>query len=283
MEKLCSRTPLNPHHFLLAGTRLLKNPAVHMKKAVLFRAVWLKVFLLTLILGGLLGSLTLTLLYRGVIWFNNPSFSRYPVQGLDVSHHQSYIDWNKVAEKTKYSFAFIKATEGGDWKDTRFQENWRNSRKAGILRGAYHFFTFCRTGKLQAQNFIDSVPVESGTLPPVIDLEFGGNCRARPTREKLLAELEFFIQRLEKVYGQKPLLYITYDFQERYLKENLPPQIKSAPLWIRDIFKSPWMPENREWLFWQYSNRGHVPGIKGFVDLNVFKGKPADLEKLLTR
>ena len=98
-----------------------------------------------------------------------------------------------------------------------FLENWRKAKQAGLIRGAYHFFTFCRPGKEQAQNFIATVPVESGTLPPVIDLEFGGNCQARPPREDLVSELTEYIAEIERVYQQTPILYVTYEAYDAYL------------------------------------------------------------------
>src|SRR5262245_16273620 len=128
---------------------------------------------LLLLCGLMLTAASLAwLLWNGHLWFNMPSFRRYPVQGLDVSAHQGNIDWKQVASGP-WSFVYIKASEGGDFKDPSFGANWAASGKTGLLRGAYHFFTFCRPGKDQAANFIASVPREAGSLPPVADLEFG--------------------------------------------------------------------------------------------------------------
>src|SRR5690349_14781030 len=82
------------------------------------------------------------------------------------------IDWHRVAA-AGYSFAYIKATEGGDHRDSLFQNNWRDAQAAGLRRGAYHFFTLCRPGADQAAAFIAAVPLD-GELPPSVDLEFGG-------------------------------------------------------------------------------------------------------------
>src|SRR3990172_4519727 len=94
----------------------------------------------------------------------------YPVVGIDVSNHQGVIDWPKV-RASGIAFAYIKATEGGDFRDKSFERNWQDSAKAGMPRGAYHFFTACKSGAEQAGNFIAAVPRESGSLPPVIDVE----------------------------------------------------------------------------------------------------------------
>ena len=115
----------------------------------------------------------------------HPSEHSYPFQGIDVSRHQGTIDWQDLPRQG-VDFAYIKASEGGDFRDTRFKTNWRAAGGAGIGRGAYHFFTLCRSGADQAANFLAAVPSDSGALPPAVDLEFGGNCSARPTRGTLL-------------------------------------------------------------------------------------------------
>src|SRR5690349_2704594 len=84
------------------------------------------------------GAICLAVLY---IRFYEPDRTLYPVRGIDVSHHQNEIDWRKVAHDD-VSFAFIKATEGGDHRDTRFATNWKEAQAAGLKVGAYHFFTF---------------------------------------------------------------------------------------------------------------------------------------------
>jgi lysozyme len=221
-------------------------------------------------------SVMALLLYNGLIWFNNPSYARYPVRGIDVSHHQGKIDWN-VVKNNGLHFVFIKATEGADHKDTRFQYNWNQAYQAGFVRGAYHFFTFSKTGMEQAQNFIDTVPNEPDTLPPVIDLELGGNSKIQPDPSTLMRELNAYIEMIENHYQRKPILYTTYEFYDYYLRnQNLPYSI-----WIRDIFWTPRLSDNKAWLFWQYSNRGRIPGIRGFADLDVFNGNAEEFANLL--
>ena len=80
----------------------------------------------------------------------SPSESTYPRQGIDVSRHQGLIDWPTVARQG-VDFAYIKASEGGDQRDWRFEENWRGAGEAGIARGAYHYFTLCTPGDGYAQ------------------------------------------------------------------------------------------------------------------------------------
>ncbi len=216
-------------------------------------------------------------LYQGVIRFNYPSREEFPIQGIDISHHQKEIDWDRL-NTAEIQFIFIKATEGGNFKDKRFHLNWKDARQRGFVVGAYHFFTFCSSGDEQADNFISSVPVEKGTLPPVIDLEYGGNCQLTSGRLEVLKEVEVLSDRLEKAYGQRPILYVTREFYDDFLIDKMP---KSA-IWLRDVYRKPGLqPDNRDWLFWQYANRGKLEGIETFVDFNVFNGKKDKFETLI--
>jgi lysozyme len=216
------------------------------------------------------------LVYNGYIWLNNPSINKFSIRGIDISVHQKEIDWKEV-QKNNFQFVFIKATEGMDFKDTYFQENWINAGNIGLKRGAYHFLTFRSSGKDQAKNFIDSVPKEDDCLPPVIDIEFGGNSKAIPARDKFKKELSDFITIIEDYYKKKPIFYVTYEAYDKYITGDY----EDYKIWIRDIIKYPGMKDNREWIFWQYSSRGRVKGFSTFVDLNVFKGEMKDFEKLL--
>lgn len=209
----------------------------------------------------------------GWLRFNYPSAREFPVRGIDVSHHQGAIDWQKVAADGN-TFVFLKATEGGDFVDSAFTTNWLAAGTAGLVRGAYHFFTFCRPAADQLKHLIAKVPAEPGTLPPTLDLEFGGNCAQLPTRAKLIADVSFMIQGIEAHYGKRPILYMTPDFAAQFYDSAFP----VTPVWIRDVFGRPSLPAGRPWDFWQYANRGKVDGVMGPVDLNVFRGERAVFE-----
>src|SRR5262245_23448045 len=114
------------------------------------------------------------------------------IRGIDVSHHQGVVDWRKVA-RSDVAFAILKATEGGDYVDDTFARNLAGAAASGLVVGAYHFFTFCRPGAEQAANFLRAVPRDRPMLPPVVDIEFGGNCTARPAVADLRRELTAFL------------------------------------------------------------------------------------------
>ncbi len=206
-----------------------------------------------------------SLLDDGIIWFVYPDRDTYPVRGVDVSYHKGDIDWQAVAHDD-VQFAYLKATEGDDFKDSKFQENWKAANAAGLWVGAYHFYSLRFSGEVQAKNFIDSVPVQKESLPPVVDLEYGGNSKERPSKEDFQKELSIYLDIVRMHYQQEPILYVTKDFYRDYLY----PEFKGSPLWVRDLFGEP-DDELASWKIWQYKNRGHVDGIGGYVDLNVMR------------
>jgi len=232
--------------------------------------VWAALLLPSLVVGA-------GFLYQaGLIRFNYPVRAAYPVQGVDVSHHQGPIAWTRLP-KGAFAFAYIKASEGGDFVDPRFHENWQGARDAGLTVGAYHFFTLCKSGFEQAKNFIGLVPVEPGMLVPVVDLELGGNCATRPAQAAFLVELQHFMDLIAVTYGQRPILYTTYEFAEAYLPAEL---IRSERIWFRDVVRRPSGRFSGRWTFWQFANNGAVDGIGKRVDLNVFRGSPAEFRAL---
>jgi lysozyme len=219
------------------------------------------------------------LFYFGVICTNYPDRNRFPIRGIDISSHQQQIDWARL-DRSTINFILMKATEGGNFKDSRFQANWQHARQQGRIVGAYHFFTFCKSGREQAQNYIDTVPKQPGTLPPVIDLEFSGNCRSQPTPAELATELNTFITIVEKFYKKRPILYVTHEFYDRYLQNRSVTQ----SIWISDFYsfnKLPILADSKQWLFWQYSERGRISGISTLVDLNVFNGDKTQFDRLV--
>ena len=145
--------------------------------------------------------------------FKQPSAhaADYPIHGFDVSHHQKEIDWKKIP-KQKYKFVYLKSTEGGDFKDTKFQEYWLQAREQGFLVGAYHFYRLCRDGSIQAQNFIESVPRKTDALPPVMDLEYDSKCINHYSKEQMLKEIRIMHDALKHHYGKQPIFYVSKSF-----------------------------------------------------------------------
>ena len=197
-----------------------------------------------------------------------------PIHGIDVSRYQHLIDWASVAQSGK-RFAFIKATEGGDYVDPHFLDNWVGAQRAGLARGAYHFMYWCRPAEQQAAWFKQVVPRDPSALPPVLDLEWGGSksCPQRVSKEKALHMVEVMLREMEAHTGKRPIVYTDINFHEAVLEGELP----DYPHWIRSTAAEPQARyKDRTWTLWQYTTTGRVPGIGGDVDRNAFYGSEAD-------
>lgn len=210
----------------------------------------------------------------GYLGLLKPDKIKYPLIGIDVSHHQNKIKWNKV--KDEISFVFVKATEGSDFIDNNFKINIDSIKKYNIPYSAYHFFTFCSPGKTQATNFCNTFLIDSNSLPPVIDLEFLGKCNTTNSDSfNVKKEIKDFLDLVQQHYHKTPIIYTTYEFYNTYLINDF----KEYHYWIRDLFKEPTLSDKKDFILWQYSNCGKINGINGNVDMNAFKGT---IDKLKT-
>jgi lysozyme len=186
--------------------------------------------------------------------------------GIDVSAHQGVIDWLAVA-RDNIRFVYIKATEGGDFVDRRFSVNWQEAGRAGLDRGAYHFFTLCTDGAVQAANFLRAVPPEPDSLAPAVDLELVGNCNARPATSELDTELSRFLSLVEDAWHMKAVLYVGDEFERRYpVRKRL-----GRSLWHRRFLRRP---NVDGWIIWQLHGYARVEGINGGVDLDIMRPAP---------
>ncbi len=209
------------------------------------------------------GSLTAVAALVWFAWLPNwrPDLAAGERYGIDVSAHQGSIDWDRVAHDD-ISFAYIKATEGGDFVDRRFAVNWAGARRAGIAVGAYHFFSLCTSGTVQARHFLDTARPDGTALPPAVDLELAGNCRARPDPRIVRQELASFLTMVEAAWRADAVLYVGDDFEQRHrVRDEL-----RRPRWERRLFRRP---SHDGWAIWQVHGYAHVAGIDGRVDLDI--------------
>ena len=199
--------------------------------------------------------------------------SRCAIRGLDVSRHQGAIAWPAVLDADA-RFVWIKATEGGDYRDPAFRRNWQLARAAGLRRGAYHFATWCRKAEEQAAWFIANVPADPDALPPVLDVEWNPASRSCPqkvTRESALSTMTVILAAMEKTYGLKPVIYAPLDFFDDVMRGAL----DDYPLWVRNISGEPAAGYERRWTIWQRKDDAVVDGISAPVDVDCFNGNAA--------
>lgn len=241
--------------------------------------VWKRAVFYTLLVGWSVLFFFLMKPYSEVwqaIYHNAGIPEGYEIRGIDVSHYQGHINWQRLSltdiKDTPISFAIIKATEGVTVDDDNFDDNFRDSRRYGLLRGAYHFFTPDEPASAQAAHFISRVHLEKGDLPPVLDIETVGDLSPQDIHDAVLTWLLL----TEDHYGAKPILYTNLNFKLRYLNS---PDFDQYPFWIAHYYVKNvgW---KGKWHFWQHTDRGRLPGIPTFVDFNVFNGSMYALKQL---
>jgi lysozyme len=210
-----------------------------------------------------------------------PNPRDFPIQGIDVSKYQGDIDWNAVAA-SGVKFAWIKASEGGDHADERFQANWDGAKQAGIARGAYHFVYWCRAPSEEVTWFEQNAPVDADALPPVLDVESDSEsktCHRRLEQQQTIADMKLMLEEMERHYGKRPVIYTSVDFYEAILSDGA---FSDYPLWVRSTKHHPSVRYgSRPWTFWQYQADGSSPGIAGHVDRNAFHGTPEQWKAFL--
>ncbi|MES2653589.1 MAG: glycoside hydrolase family 25 protein [Bacteroidota bacterium] len=202
---------------------------------------------------------------------------KYSIHGIDVSYYQGKIDWQKVKtmdeDGVKITFAFIKATEGLLTVDPYFQRNWREAPKAGLKVGAYHFFRPKKSGRWQANFFLQTISIERGDLPPVVDVESLDGV----TPEKMRAELNAFVIQMEERTKVKPIIYSGLKFYQTYLA----PYYRDYPFWVAHYHQPKLKLKSSEWKFWQHSDKARINGINHNVDFNAFNGDSTQFSQLL--
>lgn len=213
--------------------------------------------------------------------FKNTNFDKIfipeaSVFGIDISRHQGIVDWDLIADfRFKYhkiDFVFIKATESVKWSDKQFKNNWKETKKHSIIRGAYHFFDPREDANVQMQNFFKTVKLESGDLPPMLDVEQESMITTSEYRRKVLECLKL----MEQHYELKPILYVNNNFYDSYFSTEA---FDSYPLWISQLTNT--APEQDDWVLWQFSHSGIIPGINEYVDVNAFNGSKEDFNILI--
>lgn len=211
-----------------------------------------------------------------------PLATSFAVQGIDVSKYQGNVDWQAVSG-SGVRFAWIKATEGGDYLDDKFRQNWELSRAAGVVRGAYHFMYWCRSPEQQAAWFVANVPNDPFALPPVLDVEWNPQSRTCPRklpRAEAIADMKIVLEGMERAYGKRPVIYTSVDFH----RDVLQGEFTDYPMWVRSVKAYPSVRYGeRRWHFWQHTATGTVPGVHGYVDRNCYYGSLDDWAAWLTQ
>lgn len=249
------------------------------------------------IIGVVAAPFVLVSLAVAVVWFANPwlikegllyaeyllrgdncrggiDASTVHADGIDVSHHNGWIEWDKVATNKNIRFVYVKATQGVGYVDPMFRRNVMEAQRVGLEVGGYHFFTKRRTGKEQFEFFRKTVRHKYiGTLVPMVDVEDSGVDGMGAAN--LRRELMVFCRLVEKEYGRKPVIYTSSGIYSKWLNG----EFDDCGMWIARYGIKPHLKGNIGYQIWQFTEHGRVDGIRGFTDLN-FLANGVSIESL---
>lgn len=188
------------------------------------------------------------------------------IHGIDLSHYQGEVFWEAIGDNSKMAYVYLKATEGGDRIDDKYEQNIELAHKYGIKVGSYHFFRPKTNLVQQLENFKAQCLPRQQDLIPMIDVE----TKQGLGTEEFCDSLMKFLDMVEAAYRQKPLVYTGTNFYNRYLAGKL----KDYKLMIAQYSsKEPVLDDDKDYLLWQYTGKGHIDGIRGFVDKSRFMGR----------
>ncbi|MBW8524465.1 glycoside hydrolase family 25 protein [Chryseobacterium chendengshani] len=198
--------------------------------------------------------------------------------GFDISHYQNQEDikWDSLSIGNKtipLDFVVMRATMGNRSADKHFDDFWQQAIKHNLIRGAYHFYRADEDPIIQANNFLENVKLESGDLPPILDIE---KIPRRKSNKKLIEDLKIWCKIVEETYGEKPIIYTYYHYYKDFLKG----EFDDYPLWMANYNDVPTPSPDDQWDFWQFSEKGIVYGINTKVDLDVYNGGIWSLKRM---
>lgn len=219
------------------------------------------------------------------------SYHANRIYGIDISRYQHEvgkkryaINWSKLritslgklSKKTidgtvdyPVSFCYIKVTEGETIKNKYYASDYLQARKHGIKVGSYHFFSTKTSAVKQARWFLRNLKYNHGDLPPVLDIEPStAQINKMGGPDAMFNAIRTWVRLVEEKTGQKPILYISQTFVNKYLP--LAPDLKrDYHVWIARYGE--YKPDVHM-MFWQLSPDGRVRGIVPEVDINVLNG-----------
>ena len=188
------------------------------------------------------------------------------IHGIDISHYQGKVFWEHIGDNSKMAYVYIKASEGSDRIDDKYEQNIRLAHSYGLKVGSYHFFRPKSNLRTQLRNFMAQCRPGDQDLIPLIDVEVTGGLSANAFCDSLVT----FLRMVTEAYHQRPIVYTGRNFYNKYLQHLL----DDYPLMIASYTdEEPYLADERDYIIWQYTGKGHINGINGYVDKSRFMGR----------
>lgn len=188
------------------------------------------------------------------------------IHGIDISHYQGNIFWEAIGNNSKMYYVYLKATEGGDLIDAKYEQNIQLAHQYGLKVGSYHFYRARTPQEVQLRNFMAQCRPGEQDLVPMIDVE----TKSGLSNEAFRDSLSKFLILVEKKYKQKPLIYTGANFYDHYLSGGMLDDYKI--MIAQYMAKEPVLVDGRDVTMWQYTGKGHINGVNGYIDKSRFMG-----------
>jgi lysozyme len=194
------------------------------------------------------------------------------IWGIDISHHQKNIDYDRLISENKPAYVYLKTSQGKFMVDDQYSARLKKFRELGIPVGGYHFFNYNVSGKDQAAHYIKTADLQKGDLYPVLDVEMKHS--SSQNKQWIVKEIKSFCEVVKEEYGVEPLIYCEYDYYRKYLKEDF----SDYQYWISDFVRAP----RCNYVMWQYDTLP-VKGLgRGKIDNNRL-AEGVKLEQLILK
>ena len=187
------------------------------------------------------------------------------IHGLDMSHYQGDVWWETLGENNHMAYVYFKATEGKETQDATYKHNIELAHRYGLKVGSYHFYR-PRTDQLrQLRNFQSQCRPEEQDLVPMIDIETTGGL----STDDFCDSLFYFLDLVEDAYHQKPLIYTGRNFYNKHLLGKIDEYKLMIAMYTDE---EPVLADDREITMWQYTGKGSIVGVSGYIDKSRFMG-----------
>jgi lysozyme len=233
--------------------------------------------------GRLIAMSVAALVLGGTALAELPASAAGPPKGHDISSHQKNVNWQRARAKGA-RFVYVKATESTTYRNPYFGRQYGGARKAGIVRGAYHFaLPDQSSGSTQAAYFVrngGAWTADGWTLPPALDIEYNPYDRKHKcyglSKARMVGWIKSFSDEVKRLTGRRPVIYTTAHWWNACTGSS-GAFASNHPLWIarHNSADAGSLPAGWSfWTFWQYDNSGSLPG-----DQNLFNGSTAQLKR----
>lgn len=188
------------------------------------------------------------------------------IHGIDLSHYQGGVFWEAIGDNSRMAYVYLKATEGGDNIDSKYEENIRLAKAYGVKVGSYHFFRPKKALAEQLRNFRSQCRPDEQELIPMIDVETTGGLNNEDFCDSLLT----FLQLVAHEYRVRPLVYTGMSFYNKHLQGKLDNYRLMIARYSSD---EPKLDDGRDIFAWQYTAKGRINGVNGYIDKSRLMGR----------